>query len=455
MLGGFRASDTPAVWREGPILVMRKSAALPGGCVRCGQPEASRLHQRFYWHSPWLYALIISPILYVILALILRKSAEANVPLCDFHRSRRRLLVTIGAVASSLGFVAMGAAIYWDRGDLAAGAGLAALAGLVLLAVRSRVLQPKRIDDNFAWLRGADHAYLAPLPDWRGYDLFVGGERLEGSLGVAGTESSGAGSLATDPSAGLTLAPATSPLATAAAVCGGLSLFLCPAPVALILGIVALLDLRSHPERRGRGQAWFGTIMGGVFSALLVLAVALPSSSSKPSPAPSPVPSFTIALSSAEARLSVPSQWKARPDLNKKADLGACDPQEQSCVILLTDRRADFRVMSLDSHSESTRRSLTRSLQDLQVSAPRRFLVAGHPALQYEIRGAHNNLNLVYLHTTIETGACYHQIVAWTLATRFDSERVVLDDIVTSFRELLASPSPRPRVRVPAQGQVS
>src|SRR5262249_5744379 len=289
-----------------------------------------------------------------------------------------------------------GGATLWSPPDRPLAALGSSRAGSVVLAVTSRVLNPQRIDDNFAWLKGADPAYLAALCDWPGYELSVGGERIGDPSGAARA------AMMVGPGGPLRPVPASSRLATAAAVAGGLSILVCPAPLALVLGIVALVNLRAHPERGGRGRAWFGTIMGGVFSALLAVALIVPSSLPKPaSIAPAPPPS--VALSSAEARLSVPGAWKSRKDLNQKAGLGACHPREQSCVILLTDRRANFRTMSLEGHSESTRRSLTRSLQDLQVSPPRRFLVAGHPALQYEIRGAHNNLNLVYLHTTIET----------------------------------------------------
>lgn len=32
--------------------------------------------------------------------------------------------------------------------------------------------------------------------------------------------------------------------------------------IALIFGILALKDLSEHPEKRGRGRAWFAIIMG-------------------------------------------------------------------------------------------------------------------------------------------------------------------------------------------------
>lgn len=48
------------------------------------------------------------------------------------------------------------------------------------------------------------------------------------------------------------------------------SLLVFPAPFALVAGIVALRDIRKHPDRLGRGRAWFGIIVGALFSVLLL-----------------------------------------------------------------------------------------------------------------------------------------------------------------------------------------
>lgn len=60
--------------------------------------------------------------------------------------------------------------------------------------------------------------------------------------------------------------------AIAAGYFGLLSLIPIFAPVALVLGIIALRDIRRHPDRHGKGRAWFGIIMG----SLVLLAVAVP-----------------------------------------------------------------------------------------------------------------------------------------------------------------------------------
>ena len=61
--------------------------------------------------------------------------------------------------------------------------------------------------------------------------------------------------------------------AIAAGYAGLFSVLFVPAPIALILAILAIRDLRRHREKHGMGRAIFGLVMGGIFS--LALAVGL------------------------------------------------------------------------------------------------------------------------------------------------------------------------------------
>jgi hypothetical protein len=44
-------------------------------------------------------------------------------------------------------------------------------------------------------------------------------------------------------------------------------------PVAVLLGILALRDIKQHPEKRGKGRAWFGIVYGGLAAIVAVLYV--------------------------------------------------------------------------------------------------------------------------------------------------------------------------------------
>jgi uncharacterized protein (DUF983 family) len=62
-------------------------------------------------------------------------------------------------------------------------------------------------------------------------------------------------------------------LAIAAGYAGLFSVLVFPAPIALILGILAVVDIRRHPKKHGMGRAIFAIIIGGFFTVGTVLLI--------------------------------------------------------------------------------------------------------------------------------------------------------------------------------------
>jgi hypothetical protein len=63
--------------------------------------------------------------------------------------------------------------------------------------------------------------------------------------------------------------------AIAAGYMGFFSILLIPAPIAIILGVLALKDLKKNPQKSGHVRAWFGIGAGSVMTLLsLILIVA-------------------------------------------------------------------------------------------------------------------------------------------------------------------------------------
>ena len=59
-------------------------------------------------------------------------------------------------------------------------------------------------------------------------------------------------------------------LSVVAGYFGLLSLLVLPAPVALLLGIWALVDLKNKPGKSGAGRAWFAIATGSAGTGLLI-----------------------------------------------------------------------------------------------------------------------------------------------------------------------------------------
>ena len=78
------------------------------------------------------------------------------------------------------------------------------------------------------------------------------------------------GRLGDDPLMRMVIPVGRSVWAIAAGYAGLFSLVFFCAPISLILGIVAIYDLRKHPEKHGWGRAIFGLVMGLIFTFGLV-----------------------------------------------------------------------------------------------------------------------------------------------------------------------------------------
>lgn len=78
-----------------------------------------------------------------------------------------------------------------------------------------------------------------------------------------------------DPALGMLVPVGVDPMALIAGYVGLFSIVLVPAPVALLLGLMALGRLKADPKARGAGRAWFAVIAGVIGSlGLLLLIVA-------------------------------------------------------------------------------------------------------------------------------------------------------------------------------------
>lgn len=158
------------VWRDKSTLVMSQGAELPPRCVKCNVPTHLRLKRRLTWHHPAIYILIfVALLIYLIVAIIVRKAATVEMGLCDEHQAKRRrnLLITWSLVLVGIaGFVL--AVMLEDFTYLLAGF-LALVAAMIYGIVAVRIVAPSRIDDRFVWLKGVNKDYLNELPQWPGY----------------------------------------------------------------------------------------------------------------------------------------------------------------------------------------------------------------------------------------------------------------------------------------------
>lgn len=143
-----------------------------------------------------------------------------------------------------------------------------------------------------------------------------------------------------------------------------------------------------------------------------------------------------VVITSGKIQITAPAGWKIATDLNDAADLQAVDVKNKLYLIVLTDNKIDYSDMTLGKHSKTTLDILIKPLTSMTMGGPTNLRVNGNPALQYEVRGTIQGINVVYLHTTVETPAHFQQIVAWMAVSGYESNKVVFQRVIRSFKEI-------------------
>jgi hypothetical protein len=167
-------SKYPGLWRQGKILVMHKAAPLPDICLKSNQPATKRLKRNLQWHHPLIALSILAGLLiYIILALILTKRATIMVPLTDewYERRKRRLIFSWVAGLAFLGLMVLGIvlAVQMEDGMYAWLILIGFLGGLFTLIIGQimvGLVSPKRITDDYVWLKGVHPDFLNRLDVW-------------------------------------------------------------------------------------------------------------------------------------------------------------------------------------------------------------------------------------------------------------------------------------------------
>jgi hypothetical protein len=148
-------------------------------------------------------------------------------------------------------------------------------------------------------------------------------------------------------------------------------------------------------------------------------------------------PPKTITSKDGKAQLSVPSTWREDVTLNPVASLQAANTIGEMYVAVITEGKEDFsKDMTLDKFASLAQQQQGQRIESANFTTPVRTTINGYPAVQYEVNGTIQNVNLAYLNTIVETPNNFHQILTWTLKSKFDANKPTLQQVAQSFKEV-------------------
>jgi hypothetical protein len=150
--------------RDGKVVVVPAGSDLPARCIVYEPASLPIKKRKVYWHSPWLYLLIlINLLLYLIVGLIARKSYEVSAGLCEAHAARRkRRLLTFVLLAIGSSVVAT-VLLSQNQPELATLLFVLAAVFLIVAAIASRLIHARKITTEYARVGGCKEPFLASL----------------------------------------------------------------------------------------------------------------------------------------------------------------------------------------------------------------------------------------------------------------------------------------------------
>lgn len=145
-------------------------------------------------------------------------------------------------------------------------------------------------------------------------------------------------------------------------------------------------------------------------------------------------PPKVIVASDEKTEITVPAAWDVM-ELNDAAEIQAGSKKDEAYLIVLNELKDDLAGWNLEKHSRVTLGRLLGNVAYPTITGPKSLTINNSPAVQYEIRGAVDDLNLIYIHTTIDGPKYFSQILAWTLPSKSDAVRPQLLQAITTFKE--------------------
>jgi hypothetical protein len=162
---GLTANGT--AWRDGKKVVVHDKACLPQRCVKCNAETSEPAFKRkLYWHHPAYFLLIfINVLLYLIVAIIIRKRGSAEIYMCAHHRARRRWFLAGLWLGMILALVLI--IVGWANANTwIILLGVLTIIAAAVSGMASSVVRTARIANGNIWLTGAGKNFLASLPPW-------------------------------------------------------------------------------------------------------------------------------------------------------------------------------------------------------------------------------------------------------------------------------------------------
>jgi TM2 domain-containing membrane protein YozV/Tfp pilus assembly protein PilE len=145
---------------------------------------------------------------------------------------------------------------------------------------------------------------------------------------------------------------------------------------------------------------------------------------------------LTQQLYSEDKKISirVPESWQVK-ELVPSAAIGAAQIVDDTCVVVFVDSKTDFDAnMSVADYAAIVQQQLKTNLKGGElVEKVQSLTIANFPAQQFVFQGSVEGMKIAYLVTVLESDKHFYRILSWTLQSRLDKNKEILQSIAESI----------------------
>ena len=136
-------------------------------------------------------------------------------------------------------------------------------------------------------------------------------------------------------------------------------------------------------------------------------------------------------------KIRLPGNWKQLPELTEIGTIEYGNAYREQYLLVISEPKADFSsTVDLPAYNEIVlNQNFQGNVTGLNLEFMGQVSFNGLKGFKYIVRGEVDNIRIVYLHTALEGKDHFHQVLFWTLPTRWADSAEVYEAALTTFAE--------------------
>lgn len=136
-------------------------------------------------------------------------------------------------------------------------------------------------------------------------------------------------------------------------------------------------------------------------------------------------------------KITVPGNWQSRTDLQEDAILQVANTFSEQYAVVISESKSDFSEdTTLTDYAGLLKSATKQNVSDITFSEIKNIQINGLPAVQYEAEGTVDKIKIKWIFNLLDGGKTYHQLVLWTLPSKYEQNKPVFDNVINSFKDL-------------------